>query len=152
MFLICGGTGHRSRHTSLPPTPLFLPSCSPRDFRSLRSARRPSRFQESSDSDGSGGGGRAGVRDDAPELHSPALALEPKATPHPAPPPALTLRFHSLLFSLDSFHVLHHLGSWLQGRGSVVSKFSDSPPSSPFLTPPLPLSTPQPRHQRGLLA
>ena len=80
------------------PYPLFLPSCSPRDFRSLRSARRPSRFQESSDSDGGGGGGRTGVRDDAPELYSPAFALEPKATPHPAPSSHPEIPFSSVQF------------------------------------------------------
>lgn len=82
----------------LAPTPMFLPSRSPRDFKSLRSARRPSRFQESSDSDGGGGGSRAGVRDDAPELHSPTLALEPKAAPHPAPSSHPEIPFSSVQF------------------------------------------------------
>ena len=86
MFVFNLRRGRAQIQAYLPaPYPLFLPSCSPRDFRSLRSARRPSRFQESSDSDGGGGGGRAGVRDDAPRAAQPRLSSRTQGRTLPCP-------------------------------------------------------------------
>lgn len=58
--------------------------------------------------------GREGVRSGACGSQTPTLPLPL--------PQSLTLGFHSPLFCLDFLHGLQHLGLWLQGGCSVVSK------------------------------
>ena len=147
MFLICGGAGHRSRHTSLPPTPCSSPAAHRgTSGHSGQLEDHPgSRRAQTLMGVVAGAGLVSGMM--PPELHSPALALEPKAAPYPAPSSHPEIPFSSVQFGFVPCPASS--GQLVAGRGlrsdqiscSVVSD-SLRPHELQHARPPCPSPTP----------